>query len=91
MRHEEGMRLFPLCEYVVVLRNPQRTGLAQDQKGLTVDAVLAAGIVHGVETGDRTTHAVHLEAKKHADRLRRPAHDVVDQIIKTNGHAHPPS
>jgi hypothetical protein len=49
--------------------------------------MLAAGIVHGVEACDRTTDASHLELQKYTDRLGHASHDVVDQIVKSNGHA----
>jgi hypothetical protein len=57
------------------------------EKRLAVDAVLAAGIVDGVEARNRAPDATHPELQKHADRLRRAAHHIVDQIIKSNGHA----
>ena len=50
--------------------------------------MFAAGIVHGMEAGDRTADAAHLELKKYPDRLRRSTHDIVNQIVKPNGHAH---
>jgi len=50
--------------------------------------MLAARVIHGMEAGDRTADAAHLELKKYPDRLRRSTHDIVNQIVKPNGHAH---
>ena len=66
-------------------------GAQRLEKCVAVDAMLAAGIVHGMETGDRTADAAHLELKEHPDRLRRTAHDIIDQVVKSNDHAHLPS
>ncbi len=57
------------------------------QKSVAVDAMLAAGVIHGVEAGDRATDAAHPEMKKNRDGLWCAAHDIVDQIVKSNGHA----
>jgi hypothetical protein len=46
--------------------------------------MLAAGVIDGVEAGDRAADASHPECEKHADRLRRPAHHGVDRIVKSN-------
>ena len=62
-------------------------GAQRRQKSVAVDAMLAASIVDGVKAGDRTADASHLELKKNPDRLRRLAHDIVDQIVRSNGHA----
>ena len=56
------------------------------QKRIGVDAVLAAGIVHGVKARDRAADASHPELEEHADRLRRAAHHIINQIIESNGH-----
>jgi hypothetical protein len=48
--------------------------------------MLAAGVIDRVEAGDRAAHASHLECQKYADRLGRVAHDVVDEIVKSEGH-----
>jgi len=49
--------------------------------------VLAAGVVHGVKTRDRTADASHPECEEHADGFRRTAHHIVNQIVKSDGHA----
>jgi hypothetical protein len=48
--------------------------------------MLAGGVIHGVEARDRAADAPHPEFKKHADGLRRAAHHIVDQVVKSNGH-----
>src|SRR6187402_2731426 len=48
--------------------------------------MLAAGVFHGVEGRDRTADTGHAEGEKHADRVRRRAHDVIDQIVGSEGH-----
>ncbi len=56
------------------------------QKRIGVDAMLAAGIVHGVIARDRAADAAHAELEEHADRLRRAAHHIINRIIESNGH-----
>jgi hypothetical protein len=48
--------------------------------------MLAAGIVDSVEARDRTADARHPEFQEHADRVRRRAHDVVDEIVRSERH-----
>ena len=57
------------------------------QKRIAIDAMLAAGIVHRVIARDRAADAAHPELEEHADRLRRAAHHIVNQIVEFNGHA----
>jgi hypothetical protein len=39
-----------------------------------------------VEGCDRTADTGHPEGEKHADRVRRRTHDVIDQIVGSKGH-----
>ena len=48
--------------------------------------MLAAGVVDGVKTRDRTANAAHLEIKEDADRRRLVAHHVVHKRIKADHH-----
>ncbi len=48
--------------------------------------MLAGGVVHGMKTRDRTADASHPEFKEHADGLRRRAHYIVNQIVKSDLH-----
>jgi len=61
--------------------------LARDQRpheGIAIDAVFAAGVPHGVKTGDRTADTVHSEFEECTDRSRGVRHDIVDQVVWRN-------
>jgi len=62
-------------------------GTQRAQKGIAIEAVFPASVVHGVKARDRATHASHPEFKKHADCLRHAAHHIVHQIVEFNSHA----
>jgi hypothetical protein len=51
-----------------------------------IDAMLAAGVGHGVEAGDRAADAMHPVVQEGSDRHRPAAHDVVDELRGFNGH-----
>ena len=58
-------------------------GKQRIQKCITIDTVLMTGVVHGVKARNRTANASHPEFEEHADRLRRAAHHIVNQIIES--------
>src|SRR5437660_11954136 len=65
----------------------RRHAIAQrGQEFFAVDAMLAAGVFHRVEGCDRTAATGHPEGEQHPDRVRRRAHDVIDQIVGSEGH-----
>lgn len=68
------------------VKNSRRHAVAQrGQEFFAVDAMLAAGVFHRVEGCDRTADTGHPEGEKHADRVRRRPHDVIDQIVGSEG------
>src|SRR3954453_18496050 len=97
-RHKAEVRSLPLTAKAPLTRESARgprefqTGSrrhAVAQRGeefVAIDAMLAAGVIDRVEGCDRTANASHPEGEKHADRVRRRAHDVIDQIVGSKRH-----
>jgi hypothetical protein len=58
------------------------------QEGAAIDAMFSAGIVNGVETGDRAADASHPEVEKDADGSGLSFHHIGHQIIESNRHVY---
>jgi hypothetical protein len=58
------------------------------QKMRAIYPMLATGVVHSVEAGNRTADAAHLVLQENADRRRPSSHDIVDELSGLNGSHH---
>ena len=66
-------------------RDRRRCEAQRRQKFIAVDAVLAAGVIHGVKLADRATDASHPEIEEDADGGRPSRHDLADRVERS-GH-----
>lgn len=61
-------------------RPPFNGGPQVRQEPRAVRPVLAAGVVHGVEAGNRAADAAHFVVQENPDRRGPLPHDVVDEL-----------